>query len=265
MAFEHHTNDRLRFEQQVNNAATYVLPFIEQSVLVAPGLKVLEIGCGEGGVLKPFFDRGCECVGVDLDQPRIDLAIDFLSAEIKTGRMLIMNKNVYDDDFKQPYHEYFDIIILKDVIEHIHNQEAFMPFMKTLLKPGGHIFFGFPPWYMPFGGHQQIAKKKITSLLPYYHLLPMGLYKSVLKMAGESQHTIESLVDVKETGISIERFERISKAAGYRIAQRQWFLINPIYEYKFKLKPRKQNALFGAIPYVRDFLTTCAYYTLQKL
>lgn len=265
MALEHHSNHKLRYQQQVENAANYVLPFIEQSVLVSPGLKVLEIGCGEGGVLKPFFDRGCDCVGVDLDQMRIDLAQTFLHEEMKTGRMLIMNKNVYDDDFKNPYHEAFDLIILKDVIEHIHNQEAFMPFMKTLLKPGGHIFFGFPPWQMPFGGHQQVAKKKWTSKLPYYHLLPMGLYKAVLKMAGENQHTIDTLVDVKQTGISIERFERITKASGYAIVQRQWYLFNPIYIYKFGLKPRKQNFLFGAIPYIRNYLTTCAYYLVQKL
>lgn len=265
MALEHHANHRLRYQQQVDNAANYVLPFIEQSLMVVPGLKVLEIGCGEGGVLKPFFDRGCDCVGVDLDQMRIDLALDFLSEEMKTGRMLIMNKNVYDDDFKTPYHEYFDLIILKDVIEHIHNQEAFMPFMKTLLKPGGHIFFGFPPWQMPFGGHQQVAKKKWTSKMPYYHLLPMGLYKAVLKMAGENQHTIDTLVDVKQTGISIERFERITHASGYGIVQRQWYLFNPIYIYKFGLKPRKQNFLFGAIPYLRNYLTTCAYYLVQKL
>jgi 2-polyprenyl-3-methyl-5-hydroxy-6-metoxy-1,4-benzoquinol methylase len=265
MALEHHANHRLRYQQQVDNAAGYVMPFIEQSLMVVPGLKVLEIGCGEGGVLKPFFDRGCDCVGVDLDQMRIDLALDFLSEEMKTGRMLIMNKNVYDDDFKTPYHEYFDLIILKDVIEHIHNQEAFMPYMKTLLKPGGHIFFGFPPWQMPFGGHQQVAKKKWTSKMPYYHLLPMSLYKTVLRWAGESQHTIDTLVDVKQTGISIERFERITRTSGYAVIQRQWFLFNPIYIYKFGVKPRKQNFLFGAIPYLRNYLTTCAYYLVQKL
>jgi hypothetical protein len=93
----------------------------------------------------------------------------------------------------------------------------------------------------------------------------MALYKRILRAAGESQHTIDSLVDVKETGISIERFERIAKKSGYAIVNKQWFLFNPIYKFKFGLKPRKQNWLFGAIPFVRNFLTTCAYYTIQKL
>jgi SAM-dependent methyltransferase len=255
----------MRFDQQVDNSGNYVLPFIEKTLTIKPGIRVLEIGCGEGGVLKPFADRGCECVGVDLDQIRIDLAQEFLKDDLAKGHLTVMYKNVYDEDFQKKYAHYFDLIILKDVIEHIHGQEAFIPFMKVLLREEGQIFFGFPPWYMPFGGHQQIAHKKWTSKIPYYHLLPMRMYKGILRAAGEEEHVIDSLVDVKETGISIERFERICKAAGYAIVSKQWFLFNPIYKFKFGLKPRKQNWLFGAVPFVRNFLTTCAYYTIQKL
>lgn len=264
MALEHHSNHQMRFDQQVENAKNYVLPFIEKTLIIKEGLKVLEIGCGEGGVLKPFFDKNCECLGVDLDQPRIDLAQEFLKNEIVTNNMQIINKNVYDEDFKEKYKNYFDLIILKDVIEHIHGQEEFMPFMKKLLKEKGQIFFGFPPWYMPFGGHQQIAQKKWTSKIPYYHLLPMNLYQWILKKAGESQHTIDSLIDVKQTGISIERFEKIAKKVGYTIVNKQWFLFNPIYKYKFGVEPRKQYWLLGAVPFIRNFVTTCVYYTIQK-
>ncbi len=265
MALEHHSNHKMRFDQQVDNAANYVMPFIEKTLAIKPGIRILEIGCGEGGVLKPFADKGCECLGVDLDKIRIDLANDFLKDDIDKGNIKVLYENVYDEDFQTTYKNYFDLIILKDVIEHIHGQEAFIPFMKILLRGEGQIFFGFPPWYMPFGGHQQIAHKKWTSKIPYYHLLPMSLYKGILKSAGEGQHVIDSLVDVKETGISIERFERICKKSGYVIVNKQWFLFNPIYRFKFGLKPRKQNWLFGAVPFVRNFLTTCAYYTIQKL
>lgn len=264
MALEHHENHKMRFDQQVHNAAEFVIPFIEKTLPIQEGLKVLEIGCGEGGVLKPFFERGCLCVGVDLDQPRIDLAHEFLSKEMQTGRMVVMNENVFDTEFKTKYNGYFDLIILKDVIEHIHGQEEFMPFMKTLLKEKGQIFFGFPPWYMPFGGHQQIAKKKWTSKFPYYHLLPMPIYVGILKLAGESKHTVDSLIDVKQTGISIERFERITRQSGYHIVNKQLFLFNPIYKYKFGLNPKKQYPFLAALPFLRNFVTTCAYYTIQK-
>lgn len=254
----------MRFDQQVDNSLNYVLPFVEQSLTIQKGTRILEIGCGEGGVLKPFVDRGCECLGVDLDDIRIVLGNDFLSEEIKQGNLKLWNKNVFDQDFQSTYSEYFDLILLKDVIEHIPDQEAFIPFMKKLLKPKGQIFFGFPPWYMPFGGHQQLCKSKLASKLPYYHILPMKPYLWFLKAMGESENLIEQQKEIKETAISIERFERIVKNTGYHIVSRQWFLINPIYKFKFGLKPRKQNWLFGAIPFIRNFLTTCAYYTIQK-
>jgi hypothetical protein len=69
---------------------------------------------------------------------------------------------------------------------------------------------------------------------------------------------------VKETQISINRFERISKKAGFAIARREFYLINPSYKYKFGANPRKQFGIISAIPWFRDFLTTTCYYVLKK-
>jgi hypothetical protein len=83
-----------------------------------------------------------------------------------------------------------------------------------------------------------------------------------LRKGGESESLIEELVEVKETGLSIEQFERYVKRAGMKIFGRTYYLINPIYRYKFGLKPRKQNALVATLPYVRNYFTTCMYYVV---
>jgi hypothetical protein len=67
-------------------------------------------------------------------------------------------------------------------------------------------------------------------------------------------------VEIKETGISIERFEKILRKTGYKILQQKHWRINPVYEYKFGWKPSVQFALIKAIPFVRNFLTTAVYY-----
>ena len=262
MALEHHSNADLRIQQQVENAAQYVLPFIEATKTIVPGMKVLEIGCGEGGVLKPFVDRGCICTGVDLDQLRIDIAQKVYAEDIRNNKLEFINQNVYDTGFVSRFSGYFDLIVLKDTIEHVPGQDAFIPHLKKLLAPSGQIFFGFPPWQMPFGGHQQVCTKKFLSVLPYYHLLPMFLFKPFLRLFGENPVKIKDLIEVKETGISIERFERIVKKSGFTIKHKTHFLINPIYKYKFGLNPRKQLGLISAIPVLRNFLTTCVYYTI---
>jgi len=81
-------------------------------------------------------------------------------------------------------------------------------------------------------------------------------------MFGESEPVITELLEIKDTQITIERFEKIVRQSGLKVLHRQHFLVNPIYKYKFGLKPRKQLGLISAIPYVRNFLTTCVYYTV---
>jgi DNA invertase Pin-like site-specific DNA recombinase len=112
---------------------------------------------------------------------------------------------------------------------------------------------------MPFGGHQQIMRGKFLSKLPYYHLLPMGIYKSILKLGKEN---VQEMVEIKETGISIERFEKIVNQTGYNIISKTHYLINPIYEYKFGWKPKIQNSWMSKIKYIRNYFTTCVYYLI---
>lgn len=261
MALKHHKDDDLRYQQQVDNSRSYVLPFIEATKKMGAGLNVLEIGTGEGGVLVPFAEKGCFCVGVDLDQVRIDIANKKLADQVAAGQMEFINQNVYDEAFLQRFKGFFDVIILKDAIEHIPEQERFIPYLKNFLKTGGLIFFGFPPWYMPFGGHQQVAQGKLASKLPYYHILPRPLYKGLLKLMGEKEK-IGELMEIYDTRISIERFERIVRNSGLKVLHKQHYLINPIYRYKFGLEPRKQWPPVTHIPFLRNFVTTCVYYSI---
>ena len=134
-----------------------------------------------------------------------------------------------------------------------------MGYVKKFLKPAGKIFFGFPPWQNPFGGHQQVCNSKLISKLPFFHLLPNFLYKGILKTFGESDNKIESLLEIKETGITIERFKRILKNHDYNIDKETFFLINPNYETKFGLKPREQSKIISSIPYFRNYFVTAFY------
>jgi SAM-dependent methyltransferase len=261
LALKQHKDERVRYEQQVDNARQYVLPFIEVTKFIGSDTNVLEIGCGEGGVLVPFMEKGAFCVGVDLSEPRIELAKGFFAREVAEGRIEFLYKNVYDDDFLQRFKGFFDVIILKDAIEHIPNQEKFIPYLKNLLKAGGQIYFGFPPWYMPFGGHQQICEHKL-GMMPWYHILPKPIYKGIVKMIGEPQGIVNELMDIYDTRITIERFERIIRDSDLKVLNKLHYLINPIYKYKFGWNAKKQSKIISAIPFFRNFVTTCVYYTV---
>lgn len=259
---ERHRNRKQYFEEQGLTTERYVIPYIKNVKELSAKSRILEVGCGEGGNLSPFIERGCEVVGVDINSRQIAKAKVFIKEKFDADNISLLDNNIYDmgpDDIGL-----FDIVMLRDVIEHIPGQDRFMKHLKSLLKPDGVVFFGFPPWRMPFGGHQQVCHSKVLSKLPYFHLLPMPLYKIVLKIFGESEGKINSLQEIKETGISIRRFHSIVENNDYKFLKKTFFLINPNYEVKFGLKKREQFKLIEYLPYFRDFLTTCCYCVVGK-
>ena len=256
-----HSNRQVRFAQQVANARDHVIPFVE-AVVPVEGKRVLEVGCGEGGVLKAFADeRGCEAVGVDLSPARIAWAEEHLAADVAAGRLRFVAQDVYAPDVEAKLGGTFDVIVLKDAIEHIPDQGRLLRRIATLLRPGGVVFIGFPPWRMPYGGHQQITAAKLGKL-PWLHLLPRGLYAGVLRRLGEPEHRVQELLELRDTRLSIHRFERLLREAGYETRRRRLFLLNPIYAYKFGWPPVPQLPVVRSLPFVRDFVTTCCYYVV---
>jgi SAM-dependent methyltransferase len=261
--FDFHGNKEVYFNYQYLTARDHILPFIAQEKPQEEMGTVLEIGCGEAGVLKAFVEIGSRCIGIELSPGRVKTA-ELLHAEaLAAGQISFLARNIYDIDPDQDLPFKFDLIILKDVIEHIPDQERFIPLLKSFLNPSGVIFFGFPPWQMPFGGHQQICRSRILSRWPYLHLLPRRFYKALLNWSDEPENRQKGLMEIRDTGISIERFERIIRNAGMSVVARTYWLLNPIYQYKFGKGPYRQLSLIRSIPWIRNFLTTAVYYVIR--
>lgn len=251
------------FEIQYLNSRDSIIPFLEGVYTPKKNDNVLEIGSSEGGVLRAFTELKCKCTGIELAQYRVDLANGFMAEEVENGLVKFISEDIFNIDPESLPHK-FDLIILKDVIEHIHNQEKFMNRVEEFLTDDGVIFFGFPAWRMPYGGHQQCAESKLMAKLPYYHLLPMPIYKMLLKLFGEKQNIIDGLVEIKETGISTKRFEKICRENDYTILKQIKYLVAPIYEYKFGYKTKLLPKWLGAIPFINDFFTFQSYYIVKK-
>lgn len=251
-------NRRQYFDELATTSEKYFLPYINKYHAIKAGMNVLEIGCGDGGNLLPFARLGCNVVGVDMAEKRIQDASLFFKENGAEGRF------ISSDVFLLKELEYsFDLIICHDVIEHILNKGEFVLKCQSLLKAGGVIFMSFPAWQMPFGGHQQICHSKILSHLPFIHLLPASLYKTLLKLGGEDNGCISELMDIKKTRCPIELFEKTIFSKGFKLIDRTFYFINPHYEIKFHLKPRKLCSVLGRIPYLRNYVTTSSFYLLK--
>lgn len=261
--FEFHKDKAVYFQYQYLTARDHIIPFVTLEKPQQEIRTVLEIGCGEAGVLKAFLEIGCQCIGIELSTTRTKLAEKMHADAVASGQIAFLNRDIYLIDPDQDLKFKFDLIILKDVIEHIPDQEKFIPTLRRFLNPGGVIFFGFPPWQMPFGGHQQVCRSRVLSKWPYIHLLPRPLYQGLLSAFNESPSAQQAMLEIHDTGISIERFERILKKNAMPVARRRFWLLNPIYAYKFGKGPYAQFGVISAIPWVRNFITTAAYYIVR--
>lgn len=255
---ERQINRQKYFEELAHTSEKYYLPYIQQYKKIVPSMRVLEIGCGDGGNLVPFAKRGCAVMGVDLSPSRIEVAKncfaslelqgDFVAADIFTVKEL---------------ERQFDLIICHDVLEHIFDKSQFIENLKKYVKPGGMVFMSFPAWQMPFGGHQQICHSRVLSHLPWIHLLPRAVYRGMLRMAGESDGIVTELMNIKTTRCPIEKFQTLIRKNKMQVMDRHFYFINPHYEIKFNLKPRDLSPLIGNIKWVRNFFATSCFYILK--
>ena len=258
---ERHRNHEIYFKEQAACCRKYYIPYIEQhSDLHLDGsCSVLEVGCGIGGGISVFAERGCKVAGVDIHAPSIREAEQNFAARGLDGDFKCLNIFEWND-----FSRSFDLIILHDTFEHIPQKERLLLHLKNFLKDDGVLYIGFPAWQMPFGGHQQMAGSWFTSHCPYIHLLPRPLFKFVFKAFGETDRSLQTFLEIRDTRVTIESFTRIVDKTGYKVLDKTLYLINPNYEVKFGLKPRRLPSVIGAIPYVRNLFATTCYYLLAK-
>lgn len=100
--------------------------------------RVLEIGCGLGGALRLFSDKGWKAVGVEPDP------IQARYASITLG-LSGVRQGLLDDTFSLD--EKVDLVFSNHAFEHFADLAAVMRAVTRVLKPGGYIFTAVPTYY----------------------------------------------------------------------------------------------------------------------
>ena len=254
-----HTDYRLYFRESEASCRKYYLPYLKEYIpfVLGDGSRVLEVGCGLGGNLAPFAQMGYKVSGVDIDARSIDRAKELFQECGLNGTFTYEDVHDYKDDTR------YQLIMLHDSIEHIHEKERLMLRLQELLAEDGVLFIAFPAWCMPFGGHQQVARTKFVSRCPFIHLLPKRTFAWLLRRLGEPEGVIRDFLDIRSTRMTIQAFQRLCKDTGFEVVNRRLYFINPHYEKKFGLKPRKLWKIIACLPYIRDFFSTSCHYLIR--
>jgi len=241
------------FFEQKKHTALYLIPYFENHLPDFENLKILEIGCAEGGFLDVMLEENIKAVGLELEAGRVQ------TAKEKNPNLKIHLGDITDDNIVDQIGERFDLIVMRDTIEHIPDRLATFSNLHGLLKPNGFLYITFPPKFSAFAGHQQNLKSTLR-FFPYLHILPDWLVRMLGKLFNEKTGQIEAVILNYHNGLTINAFEKYYSRFNFKPIVKELFLIRPIYQVRFDLSPRR----IPSVPLFSEILATGCEYLLTK-
>ena len=236
-----------------------VVPYLVKNNIPIAGAAVLEIGCAEGGVLCAFAEKGAaRCYGTDIAEYRLEQAR--LIATLLKLPCEYSSHNIVTQEPPPEFQNAFDIVILRDVIEHLTDTAAALKHTMQCLRPGGVLLITFPPYYSPYGGHQHTLNNT-AGLLPFVQALPKELFGWILR--GGRPGDIEEVNQLRGIRLTIAKMRNAIRTAGLEIIREDLYLLRPVFKMKFGLPTIRMNA-FRALPFLREIASTEATYLLRK-
>lgn len=245
---------RVQYEYQI--ALDSIIPNLKAWNVNVRGKRVLDLGCGDGGLSVALAESGARCLGIDHNEQRIAEAVNLasnhkVSATFMAADVLQMHQ----------FAERFDLIVLSEVVEHLldwSNVEALLRWCGNHLTPQGVVYVSFPPWFSPFAGHQ--AGWPVIRYLPWYHLLPQRIKHLLVPT-----HAPRYLDFFRELNhITIGGFERIVTRSGLEIAQRDLYHLRPEFRWRYGVPVIRAVPMLAKMAGVREIVSTGAYYLLTR-
>jgi SAM-dependent methyltransferase len=234
---------------------TGLLPLLARRGFAVAGKAVLDVGCGYGGVLAALAERHPlkRALGLDLDAEMIEAGRE----KCPPGVALEAR------DFFGIGDEGFDLILMRDVLEHMPDAAGALRKAAGLLNPGGLLFASFAPFYSPFGGHQHNGAG-FFSRVPWLQALPEAWFRKALRLDGNSYKSgaglAEDMESVLRSRLTLGRFRAMVPGAGLRLAYFARYLSRPDYRIKFGLP----EIGFPPIPWLEELACTGVEALLEK-
>lgn len=119
--------------------------------------KMLDVGCGNGYFLQAAKERGWDCTGVEFSKNNVNFAIENFGLNIIEG-------DVESIKFEE---NTFDVVVLNDVIEHLHDPMNTLLEINRILKNEGIVVI----FTMDAGSlNAKLTGKRWTFIGPHAHL-----------------------------------------------------------------------------------------------
>ena len=117
-----------------------IVDLISRDKIIREKMRILDVGCGDGSLIKKFKEN-CEVFGVDISWKAVKKTME---AGVDAYMLDVSSEKLPFED------QYFDIVYMGDVIEHLTNPDFAINEVKRVLKSGGFLVLTTPNlacWY----------------------------------------------------------------------------------------------------------------------
>ena len=127
-------------ERSTRGTATWYLRPAAEPLFppLGPGVRVLDVGCGNGEWCGWFAERGCTVVGVDPSESGVAIARE----AVPEGRFeaTLATPSLLEELGENP----FDLVVSYEVVEHVYSGHDWAEACRAALKPGGTLVCSTP-------------------------------------------------------------------------------------------------------------------------
>ena len=120
---------------------------------VTPNMRILDVGCGRGEILRHCIHLGVEAYGIDYAEVAAKMTRQVIEREVDAENLQNVKSGVARSDAKKlPFPDnYFDRVLMYDVVEHLYPWELHNALLDVhrVLKPDGKFIMHTAPnrWY----------------------------------------------------------------------------------------------------------------------
>ena len=169
-------------------------------------LKVLDLGCGIGGMTFPLSALGYRVVGVDFDSESISVCNE--KNTFPNARYIVGNGETLDLEEK------FDVVISSEVLEHSLHPDLILQTINRHLAEEGIGIVSVPNGYCPYELLFSRLFQKI-GILSLFHKLPKRVYTS-LTGSPSPYHSMNIFCNHVQF-FTFGRFRRLLDECGFQV------------------------------------------------